>query len=195
MKTLPRPAAHALLIALLILMTATRFHHVGSLLHLPDASMAVFFLGGFYLRRYALYALLLGVAVLIDYVAIRQQGMSFFQHYCVTPAYYALLLSYFVLWQAGRWVSARRQGGLASLGLVWLVGVAAAAVSFLMSNGAFYWFGGRYPDPNWSQYFARAGQWGPLFVRTTATYMAVALAVHYLIVRLRRTSHAGAARA
>ncbi len=195
MKTLPRPAAHAVLIALLIVMAATRFHHVGSLLHLPDASMALFFLGGFYLRRYVQYALLLGVAVLIDYVAIRQQGMSFFQHYCVTPAYYALLLSYFVLWQAGRWVSARRAGGLASLGGVWLVGVAAAAVSFLISNGAFYWFGGRYPDPNWSQYLARAGQWGPLFVRTTATYIAVALALHYALARWRRAHPAPAAQA
>lgn len=194
MKTLPRPAAHAVLIALLIVMTATRFHHVGSWLHLPDATMAVCFLGGFYLRRYALYALLLGVAVLIDYVAIRQQGMSFFEHYCVTPAYYALLFSYFVLWQAGRWVSSRREGGLASLGLVWLVGVAAAAVSFLISNGAFYWFGGRYPDPNWSQYVARAGQWGPLFVRTTATYIAVALALQYALVRVRGARRARLAR-
>lgn len=195
MKHLPPSAARAVLIALLIMMAATRFHHVGSLLHLPDASMALFFLGGFYLRRYVQYALLLGVAVLIDYVAIRQQGMSFFQHYCVTPAYYALLLSYFVLWQAGRWVSARRQGGLASLGQVWLVAVAAAAVSFLISNGAFYWFGGRYPAPNWGQYLARAGQWGPLFVRTTAAYVAVALAVHSVVARSRRARPAAPAEA
>ncbi|MDG2525814.1 hypothetical protein P6166_10665 [Stenotrophomonas sp. HITSZ_GD] len=195
MKHLSPPAARAVLIALLIVMAATRFHHVGSLLHLPDASMALFFLGGFYLRRYVQYALLLGVAVLIDYLAIRQQGMSFFQHYCVTPAYYALLLSYAVLWQAGRWVSARREGGLASLGLVWVVGVAAAAVSFLISNGAFYWFGGRYPDPNWNQYLACAGQWGPLFVRTTATYLAVALALHYVVARRRRTRAAAPAKA
>ena len=32
-------------------MVATRFHHLGSLIHLPDASMAVFFLGGLCLRR------------------------------------------------------------------------------------------------------------------------------------------------
>jgi len=185
MKSLQRPAATAVLVSLLIVMVATRFHHFGDLLHLPDASMALFFLGGFYLRRYPLYLVMLALAVLVDYVGIRQQGISFFQHYCVTPAYYALLLSYFVLWQAGRWISVRRQDGAASLGLVWLVGVAAAVVSFLISNGAFYWFGGRYPDPNWSQYLARAGQWGPLFVRTTASYMAVALVVHYALMRLQ----------
>jgi len=187
MKTLQRPAASAVLATLLIVMVATRFHHFGDVLHLPDASMALFFLGGFYLRRYALYALMLGVAVLVDYVAIAQQGISFFQHYCVTPAYYGLLLAYFVLWQGGRWIARRRQDDAVALGQVWLVGVAAAALSFLISNGAFYWFGGRYPDPNWPQYFARAGQWGPLFVRTTATYLAVALVLHYAVMRLRRT--------
>lgn len=185
MKTLPPPAATAVLIALLIVMVATRFHHFGDVLHLPDASMALFFLGGFYLRRYALYALMLGVAVLVDYVAIAQQGLSFFQHYCVTPAYYGLLLAYLVLWQGGRWISRRRQEGAVALGQVWLVGVAAAALSFLISNGAFYWFGGRYPDPNWAQYFTRLGQWGPLFVRTTAAYLAVALALHYGVMRAR----------
>lgn len=192
MKTLQRPAATAVLVSLLIAMVATRFHHFGDLLHLPDASMALFFLGGFYLRRYALYALMLGVAVLIDYVAIAQQGLSFFQHYCVTPAYYGLLLAYFVLWQAGRWIAGRRQDGAVALAQVWLVGVAAAVLSFLISNGAFYWFGGRYPDPNWNQYLARAGQWGPLFVRTTAAYLAVALGIHYVVMRLRRPQRVAA---
>jgi len=190
MKSLSRPAASAVLISLLVVMVATRYHHFGDLLHLPDASMALFFLGGFYLRRYTLYALMLAVAVLVDYVAIRQQGMSFFQHYCVTPAYYGLLLSFLVLWQAGRWVAVRRQTGVASMAMVWLVGVAAAVVSFLISNGMFYWFGGRYPDPNWGQYLARVGQWGPLFVRTTAVYLAVGLALHYAVARLRRTPQA-----
>src|SRR5690606_27401011 len=32
--------------ALMLLMAATRFHHLGSALHLPDASLAVFFIGG-----------------------------------------------------------------------------------------------------------------------------------------------------
>ncbi|MGO1071174.1 hypothetical protein [Lysobacter sp. CA199] len=167
----------------LTLMIATRFHHFGSALHLPDASMAVFFLGGLYLRRHAVFAGLLVIAVAIDYIAITGRGLSFFQHYCVTPSYAFLLVAYAVLWYAGRMyaprMAARGRAVAAGLG----VALVAASVSFLVSNGAFYWFGGRYADPNWAEYVSRVWQWGPLFVRTTIAYIAVAFLVHALIVR------------
>lgn len=185
MKFLSCPAEIGVLIALLVAMTATRFHHLGSALHLPDASMAVFFLGGLLLRRYALYALLLAVAVLIDYVAIRQQGLDFFQHYCVTPAYGFLLVSYLVLWTGGRMCTRLLQPRIGAMASVLLGGVVSAALSFVISNGAFYWLGGRYADPNWAEYVARAWQWGPLFVRTTACYIGVALLLHYAQARWR----------
>ncbi|HEY0335148.1 MAG TPA: hypothetical protein VGC74_15810 [Stenotrophomonas sp.] len=184
MKT-PRAVETAVLICLMIVMVATRFHHVGDVLHLPDASMALFFLGGLYLRRYALYVLMLGLAVAIDYVAIRQSGLDFFQHYCVTPAYCFLLLSYAVLWVAGRLCASRLRPRPRELALTWCVAVVAAALSFLVSNGAFYWWGGRYTDPHWAQYLQRVAQWGPLFVRTTVSYIAVALLVHYALARWR----------
>ena len=46
MKQLSKTASHGLFVALAALMLATRFHHFGTALHLPDASMAIFFLGG-----------------------------------------------------------------------------------------------------------------------------------------------------
>lgn len=194
MKLLSRPADTGVLIALLIAMTATRFHHLGSALHLPDASMAVFFLGGLLLRRHVLYALLLGVAVLIDYVAIRQQGLDFFQHYCVTPAYGFLLVSYLVLWTGGRMCTRLLRPRIGAMACVLLGGVVSAALSFVISNGAFYWLGGRYAEPNWGEYVTRAWQWGPLFVRTTGAYIAIALLVHGVHARWhapRTTLHAG----
>jgi hypothetical protein len=72
------------------------------------------------------------------------------------------------------------------------VGVLAAAVSFLISNAAFYWWGGRYADPHWGQYLARAWQWGPLFVRTTALYLAVALLAGWCVLRWRTTRRSAA---
>jgi len=184
MKT-QRSADTAVLVTLMIVMVATRFHHFGDALHLPDASIALFFLGGLYLRRFGLYVLLLGLAVAIDYVAITQRGMDFFQHYCVTPAYFFLLLSYAVPWLAGRLCAPRLRATPGVLALTWGVGVIAAALSFLVSNGAFYWLGGRYAGPNWPQYLQRVAQWGPLFVRTTAAYLAVALAGHGVLAYWR----------
>jgi hypothetical protein len=46
--------------ALAALRAATRFHHFGSAMYLPDASLAVFFLGGLYLRRALAFGARLG---------------------------------------------------------------------------------------------------------------------------------------
>jgi hypothetical protein len=62
----------------------------------------------------------------------------------------------------------------------------AASLSFAISNGWFYWLGGRYPQPQFSEYIARLWQWGPLFVRTTLSYVAVALVIHGVLARVSR---------
>jgi hypothetical protein len=67
------------------------------------------------------------------------------------------------------------------------VALLAASVSFAISNGSFYWLGGRYAHPHMGEYLARLWQWGPLFVRTTLAYVAVALAGYaVLAARARR---------
>lgn len=175
----PRFAVLALLFVLV--MVATRFKHFGDMLHLPDASMAVFFLGGVYLRRHWMFALMVVLAVVLDWVSISYAGVSDF---CVTAAYAFLPLAYAVLWYAGRSYAPKLTGQFRSLAGAFGVALVAAAVSFAISNGSFYWLGGRYPDPNVAQYLARLWQWGPLFVRTTMSYIVVALIVHAVCARL-----------
>jgi hypothetical protein len=183
MKTLPRQVNLGLFAAFAALMVATRFHHFGDVLHLPDASMALFFLGGLYLRRHWQFAVFIGLAVAIDWIAIEHAGVSDF---CVTPAYSFLLPAYGVLWYAGRLYADRlQQTWGASLGAAG-IGLVAASVSFAISNGAFYWLGGRYENPHVAEYVARAWQWGPLFVRTTMAYIVVALVAHALVARALR---------
>jgi hypothetical protein len=183
MKTLPRQVNLGLFAAFAALMVATRFHHFGDVLHLPDASMALFFLGGLYLRQHWQFAVFIGLAVAIDWIAIEHAGVSDF---CVTPAYSFLLPAYGVLWYAGRLYADRLQPTWgASLGAAG-IGLVAASVSFAISNGAFYWLGGRYENPHVAEYVARAWQWGPLFVRTTMAYIVVALVAHALVARALR---------
>lgn len=182
---LPSPSRHAVPIALFALMLATRLHHLGDALHLPDASMAVFFLGGLYLRRHSGFAAFLA-AVAIDYLAIAGRGQDFFAHYCVTPSYAFLLLAYAVLWYAGRAWSARMGGSARALAGGLAVAALAAAVSFLISNGAFYWLGGRYASPHLAEYLARVWRWGPLFVATALGYIATVFAAHALWMRRPR---------
>ncbi|HEY0504077.1 MAG TPA: hypothetical protein VGD42_11355 [Lysobacter sp.] len=193
MKPLSRPAHLGLFVAFAALMIATRFHHFGDALHLPDASMALFFLGGLYLRRHWQFAAFAALAVAIDWIAIEHAGVSDF---CVTPAYSFLLPAYAVLWYGGRWAAGRLADRWVSMPGVAGVALACASLSFAISNGAFYWLGGRYANPHFAEYLARAWQWGPLFVRTTMAYVVVALVVHVLVARaLAARNRRGAASA
>lgn len=178
MKPLSRPMNLVLLSAFATLMVATRFNHFGDALHLPDASMALFFLGGLYLRRHWQFVAMLVLAVAVDWVSIEYAGVSDF---CITPSYAFLPLAYAVLWYGGRLYTGRLDGRMLPLLGAAGVGLVAASASFLISNGAFYWLGGRYQDPHFAEYLARAWQWGPLFVRTTMMYVVVALAVHGMV--------------
>ncbi|RMH94167.1 hypothetical protein EBB59_03130 [Lysobacter pythonis] len=163
-------------VALTLAMTLTRFQHIGALLHLYDASMAVFFLGGLLLRRHAWFLAYLVLAVGIDFTAITLRGENFLQSHCVTPGYGFLLLSYAALWYSGRLYAPRLGRSAGALAGALACGFAAAVVAFLISNGAFYWLGGRYPDPHWAQYVARVWQWGPSYVRVATLYVGVGLA-------------------
>lgn len=170
-------------VALGALMIATRFKHFGDVLHLPDASMALFFLGGLYLRRHLAFVGFVLLAVLIDEVSVHYLGISDF---CMTPAYAFLPLAYAVLWYAGRAMSRTMDGTARHAALTWAVAMLAAAGSFAISNGSFYWLGGRYAQPHVAEYVARLLQWAPLFLRTTAAYLAVALAAHVVLAKGRR---------
>jgi hypothetical protein len=95
----------AIYAALAALMAATRFEHFGSAISLPDASYAVFFLGGLYMARSvrasaAVFAALIIEAGLIDFYATSVQGIS---DWCMTPAYWFLIPTYGSLWFVGRW--------------------------------------------------------------------------------------------
>lgn len=185
MNVLPRPARHALFAVFAAFMVVTRYHHFGDVLHLPDASMALFFLGGLFLseqarRDHLYFAAFMALAVVIDVVSVGFAGVS---DYCVTPSYAALLPAYAVLWYGGRLIASRHAVEPRAILLTIAVALVSASLSFAISNGAFYWFGGRYENPHFAEYLARAWQWGPLFVRTTMIYIVVALALHVVAAR------------
>ncbi|MFP5250431.1 MAG: hypothetical protein ACLGP3_11460 [Acidobacteriota bacterium] len=169
---------------LLILMIATRFPGLGSNLHLQDASWAVFFLAGFYLRerwRWGFPALMVA-AVAIDWMAIRYYGVS---DYCVTAAYGVLVPAYAILWLGGGW--ARRHAADDPRGLLALVASAltSASACFLLSNGSFYWLGGRVADPNVGGWTVNLAAWYGPFVGVCLAYIAAAMLIHRLAARLR----------
>lgn len=189
MTAMPSRFHTPLAAALAAVMIATRFHHFGTALHLPDASMALFVIGGLWLRRHLAFVAFMALAVALDAVSVTYAGVSDF---CVTAAYAFLLPACAVLWYAGRAWSARMSAAPMALAGAFAVALAASALSFAISNGSFYWLGGRYAHPHMGEYLARLWQWGPLFVRTTLAYVAVALAGYAMLARLFRVHGEGA---
>lgn len=177
-KRLPRTEL-AIACALAALMAATRFHHFGSAIHLPDASLAVFFLGGLYLRRAVAFGAYLALAALIDYVAIAHGGVS---DWCVTPAYAFLLPTYACLWWAGVWCAKHERRGWR--GCLRLAGAlfAATVLAFLISNGSFYGLSGYFGELPLAGYAARVVGYFPAYLASALAYVAAAISFEALIV-------------
>jgi hypothetical protein len=174
------PFQVGVLVLLALLMTATRYHHFGSALYLPDASLAVFFAAGFYLRQRWPLLLLLSQAALIDYLATLGGSSG----WCVSPAYPFLILTYAAMWFGGRRYSARHDLNWSAM----LALAIAGSVAFLISNGSFYLLSGPFPDLSWSQFAARAALYYWPYLSSAFAYVASIALVHALVVA---TMHAG----
>lgn len=163
---------------LALLMAITRSNHWATLSSLPDASWAVFFLVGVYLRPlWIAPALMLGAA-LIDYIAITWGGVSSF---CISPAYALLVPAYFALFLAGRFYA--RQHRLSWSALPWLVGCASvgATVAELLSSGGFYFFSGQFADPSLAEFIPRLVKYFPHSLLSMAAYLGLAAVIHVAI--------------
>ncbi len=177
-----------LALALGLLMAATRFHHFGSAVSLPDASLAVFFLGGLYGLGLPWFAAFLIEAGLIDATAIAG-GISSF---CVTPAYIFLIPTYGALWFAGRWFRARHEISARTLPMLGLTLLAGVTVAFLISNGSFYALAGYFEKMPPGEYAAKVAPYYLPYAGYAFLYVALALGAHALLSAARRRPEAAA---
>lgn len=179
--------------ALVLFMVATRFYsHFGSSISLPDASLAVFFLAGFYLARLALPAAVAFVSLLlvaggVDYYAIVFRGVS---DACISPAYWFLIPTYACMWYAGRWLAARQQMKWVNLGVLAAVAWGSTTVAFLISNGSYYLLSGHVADKSLMQYAEGIAAYYPPYLSCTMSYLACAAVLHVLLVNSgKNTNH------
>ncbi len=183
--SLSTPQRLAIFAVLALAMVATRFHHFAAA---PDASWAVFFIAGFYLRGSARWAfpLLMALAVVVDILVITGQGLDFWSHYCVSPAYWMLLPAHAALWLGGSWLRSRHAGiGLASLGRLALALVVATTLCYLLSNGSFYWLSPMVGERSLAGWFKNLGDWYLAYLGTTAAYVGIGAAIHVVVALAR----------
>jgi hypothetical protein len=183
------------LIVLIFLMAATRFHHFGSLSFLPDASLAVFFLAGLYMMGNSasagdtagksvmqffsggllIFSLLIFEAGLIDYIAINYGGVS---DWCITPAYMLLIPTYALMFFAGKWSARYNPFTIPGTFKMAVVIFIASTLAFLVSNGSFYLFSGRYEEMSWLSYAEQVAAYYLPYAGYTLLYSGLFLAIH-----------------
>jgi hypothetical protein len=168
----------AIALTLAALMAATRSHHFATVTHLPDASWAVFFLAGFYLRPLWTFPALLVLAGISDYVAIGQFGVSDF---CVSPAYGFLLPAYGALWFAGRWYARRYRFHVATLLPLTVAVLAGTALSELLSSGGFYFFSERFAETSLATFGGRLIEYFPQSLEGMGLYVGAAAIAHIFL--------------
>lgn len=164
----------SILMALIAFMAVTRLNHFDAL---PDGSWAAFFIGGYALRRFTAWAfpLLMLLAIAVDIWVISGQGISFWQHYCVSIAYWMLIPAYFCLWAGGQWLA--KQGGGKGANRI-IRGAISLLVSValcqLISQGSFYWLSDSVANKTFSGWLNNYGTWLWPYLQTTAMYVAIA---------------------
>ncbi len=170
---------------LALVMAGTRINHFAPL---PDASWVVFFAAGFYLSRAWRWVLpaLIVEAVLIDYLVITTQGISFWQHYCVSAAYWFLVPAYLSMWFGGVWLARNYHGlGMRELALAIVAFIVGENLCYLISNGSFYWLSASVPEPrSVGAWMENLGDWYLSYFESQGVYFVIAVALHALVAQV-----------
>ncbi len=169
MTALPR---RYVFLALLALLAVTRVGHFGTAVSLPDASLAVFLLGGAWLggsrlNGWGCFAAYAATAFGID-VFLAQGATE--MGWCLTPAYGGLVAAYGAVWLIGRTL-----GKMPELPVERLAGFGAAAVlvHFLISNASFWAFSGYFGSMGVTEYAQSVIKYLPPYFASTAMYLAL----------------------
>jgi len=174
-------------LGLLALVVITRLPgHLGTPLTLPDASWAVFFLGGFYLTRQWRWALSLFAAacVGVDVLALVPSGS---ERLCATPAYGFILPAYTVLWLGGRWLRGSCRGEWRDLARLALCLTGSVSACYLITNGSYYWLGSHVAHPTLSGWGESLAHWYAPFLLIACAYVGLAA-----LIEIARTGYARA---
>jgi len=154
------------LIAVILL---TRFNHFGSNVYLPDASLAVLFLGGMLITRTSWLGLALIAAFGMDFYAMGFKGIS---SYCMSFGYWGLIPTYAVVWGAGR-LLAKREHPFALLPYA-LSGWVATSIAFVLSNAFWYAFSDKVNTLTIVEFTERVARYYTPYVGYALMYLGIA---------------------
>ena len=164
--------------AITFFMLLTRGSHVLTHISLPDASLALFLLGGlllgFNIKSSALwFAGFFVMATVIDFGAAAFDPA---QGFCLTNGYWGLIPSYGAMWLGGLWLG-RQQDAFAAnskpmLAYV-LVSLGTTLIAFVISTQTYYLFSGRFPAQGLVESMQHGWEYLPSWMGFSAMYFAI----------------------
>lgn len=159
--------------AISFFMLLTRGSHVLTSVALPDASLALFLLGGIYLgsqfvSRLTWFAVFFILATVIDFGAAAFDPV---QGFCLTNGYWGLIPSYGAMWLGGVWLA--KQKDAFNLVPYVLVSLATTFIAFVISTQTYYLFSGRFPAEGVIESMKHGWEYLPSWMGFSMMYFAI----------------------
>lgn len=180
LKTLPTAKHIGIAAALAFFMLLTRGSHVLTAVSLPDASLAVFLLGGLLLKRPGWFVMFFILGTVIDFGAAALDPV---QGFCLTDGYWGLIPAYGAMWLGGLWLSTKADA-FSPLRYA-AVSLLTSLLAFVISTQTYYLFSGRFPNNGVQETMQYGWNYLPGWMGFAAMYFVTIWAV----ARLLRNTH------
>lgn len=166
-----------LIIILSLVLILTRGSHITTFYSLPDASLALFLVGGIYLKNIRFFLALFLLGLVIDF------GASAFDPklgFCLTKGYWGLIPTYGVLWLSGYFLNYKKLIQKLSI-FIPLVSI-AIILAFIISTQTYYIFSGRFGNPSFFESMFHGWEYLPQYFFSASAYIILFwLSQHFII--------------
>lgn len=160
----------SVLLALVAMIASTRMSHFGSANLLPDASLAMFLLGGLLLGGVSRFIVLMLTTFGLDIYMAQSSAEA---AWCFSPAYAGLIPTYAVLWLTGMGLAQQQRFVRPLLALS--ASSAAVGVAFIVSNGFFFALSGTAAAISFGDFVQAVAPYFPAYLASAMLYLAPAL--------------------
>jgi hypothetical protein len=155
-------------ILLLLVMSITRGGHLLTSVSLPDASLALFLVGGIYLKNIRFFLALFLLGLVIDF------GASAFDPklgFCLTNGYWGLIPAYGVLWLSGYFLHHKKS--IQKLSIFIPIVSIAIILAFIISTQTYYMFSGRFGNPSFFESVLHGWEYLPQYFLSSFAYIGI----------------------
>ena len=156
------------LIILSLVLILTRGSHITTFYNLPDASLALFLVGGIYLKNIRFFLALFLLGLVIDF------GASAFDPklgFCLTNGYWGLIPAYGVLWLSGYFLYHKKL--IQKLSIFIPIVSTAIILAFIISTQTYYIFSGRFGNPSFFDSVLHGWEYLPQYFLSSFAYIGI----------------------